>query len=78
MKGYRLVKTGSSDLSKYDNFNNMTELQTFYNKTSKTKEDKLTHYMIRFCNGFEGSPANEIVRKPTNPYIRTHNIKEYK
>jgi len=56
----------------------MTELQAFYNKTPTTKEDKLTHYIIRFCNGFEGSPANETVRKPTNPYIRTQNIKEHK
>ena len=75
MKGYRLVKTVSSDLSKYNNFNNMTELHAFYNKTPTTKEDKLTHYIIRFCNGFGGNPANKIVRKPTKPYIRTQNIK---
>ena len=78
MKGYRLVKTVSSDPSRYKDMHDLKQIQAFYDKTPITKEDKLTHAIVKMCGGFGGKPANKTVYKPANPYNKTQNIQEYK
>lgn len=78
MKGYKLIKKVSSDPEKYKDFDNKEDIQKFYNTKPTNNEDKLTHYIIKACNGFSGRPAKYTISKATNPHNKTKNIKEYK
>lgn len=79
MKGYRLVKQASSDPSRYKDFDSIEQIQQFYDKTPTTTEDKLTHSIIRFCNGFSGRAVIHTVGHfRSNPHSKTDDIKKYK
>ena len=77
MSGYRLIKQVSSDPSKFKSMDDVGELQRFYDRTPQTKEDKLTHLVIKTCNTF-GSTGRGDIYKPSNPYNKLKNIQEYK
>lgn len=81
---YKLIKTASTDLSKYpsasdvDNLNKKTQL---INKTNKNKYEKVVEAIIRRCGGFGGRYINEgkkIYNTNANPINKIKNIQLYK
>lgn len=77
ISSYRLVKQVSSDLNKYQDLDTMNKITEFYNKTPKTKEDKLTHEILRTCNTFSSKGTGKLYND-SNPYGKTKNIQKYK
>lgn len=81
INSYKLIKKASADPSKYrQNLKTKYELEEFLNKKKTNNEDKLTEDVIRRCNGFLSQyiGKSNIVAKPSNPFTKLKNIKEYK
>ena len=79
MTGYRLVKQVSSDPTKYEDLNTFEKIHKFYHSAPHTKEDKLTHLVLKTCNTFGGTGKGDVQEsKPSNPYNKLKNIQEYK
>lgn len=78
---YKLIKKTSSDNSKYrQDLNTIQKLEAFLNKKNVSIEDKITEQIIRRCDGFSVQfiGKNNKVYKPSNPYYKLQNIKDYK
>ena len=87
---YKLIKTASTDLSKYpsasdvDNLNKKTQL---INKTNKNKYEKVVEAIIRRCGGFGSTYVGDGKRinaegnklyKNSDPIAKIKNIQLYK
>lgn len=81
INSYKLIKKVSSDPSKYrHNLSTISKQEEFLNIKKTNNEDKLIEQVIRRCSGFGSKYIGKSNRvyKPSNPFLKLKNIKEYK
>lgn len=79
-KNYKLIKQVDADkLDKLDT-NTLSELQSYLNRPTKTKEKKLVDEILYSCNGFSSRPVSRNTKhlsNNTNPIKKINKFKFY-